>query len=59
MHAELYDLQALTAVLDASAPRAESAFRLDPLQQAALRRLLLAVARRDPAELHDALLDLA
>jgi len=33
--------------------------RLDPLQQAALRRLLLAVARRHPAELHDALLDLA
>ena len=33
--------------------------RLDPLQQAALRRLLLAVARRNPAELHDALLDLA
>jgi len=33
--------------------------RLDPLQQAALRRLRLAVARRNPAELHDALLDLA
>jgi ubiquinone biosynthesis protein len=33
--------------------------RLDPLQQAALRRLLLAVARRNPAEMHDALLDLA
>ena len=33
--------------------------RLDPLQRAALRRLLLAVARRHPAELHDALLDLA
>ena len=33
--------------------------RLDPLQQAALRRLLLAVARRHPAELHDSLLDLA
>jgi len=33
--------------------------RLDPLQQAALRRLLLAVARRNPAGLHDALLDLA
>jgi ubiquinone biosynthesis protein len=33
--------------------------RLDPLQQAGLRRLLLAVARRNPAELHDALLDLA
>src|SRR6516164_7322679 len=33
--------------------------RLDPLQQAALRRLVLAVARRHPAELHDALLDLA
>src|SRR5215467_15982196 len=33
--------------------------RLDPLQQAALRRLLLAVARRKPAELHDSLLDLA
>jgi len=33
--------------------------RLDPLQQAALRRLLLAVARRNPAELHDALFDLA
>jgi ubiquinone biosynthesis protein len=33
--------------------------RLDPLQQAALRRLLLAVARRNPAELHDSLLDLA
>ncbi len=33
--------------------------RLDPLQQAALRRLLLAVARRNPSELHDALLDLA
>jgi ubiquinone biosynthesis protein len=33
--------------------------RLDPLQQAALRRLMLAVARRNAAELHDALLDLA
>jgi ubiquinone biosynthesis protein len=33
--------------------------RLDPLQQAALRRLLLAVARRNATELHDALLDLA
>jgi ubiquinone biosynthesis protein len=33
--------------------------RLDPLQKAALRRLLLAVARRNPAELHDSLLDLA
>jgi ubiquinone biosynthesis protein len=33
--------------------------RLDPLQQAALRRLMMAVARRNPAELHDALLDLA
>jgi ubiquinone biosynthesis protein len=33
--------------------------RLDPLQQAALRRLLLAVARRNPAGMHDALLDLA
>jgi ubiquinone biosynthesis protein len=33
--------------------------RLDPLQQAALRRLLLAVARRNPAELHDSLFDLA
>ena len=33
--------------------------RLDPLQQAALRHLLLAVARRNPTELHDALLDLA
>jgi ubiquinone biosynthesis protein len=33
--------------------------RLDPPQQAALRRLLLAVARRNPAELHDSLLDLA
>jgi ubiquinone biosynthesis protein len=33
--------------------------RLDPLQQAGLRRLLLAVARRDPAELHSALADLA
>jgi ubiquinone biosynthesis protein len=33
--------------------------RLDPLQQAALRRLLLAVARRNPAELRDSLLDLA
>jgi len=32
--------------------------RLDPLQQAALRRLLFAVARRNPAELHDSLLDL-
>src|SRR5215469_6680829 len=30
--------------------------RLDPLQQAALRRLLLAVARRHATELHDALL---
>jgi ubiquinone biosynthesis protein len=36
-----------------------SAGRLDPLQQAALRRLLLAVARRNPAGLHDSLLDLA
>jgi len=36
-----------------------SAGRLDPLQQAALRRLLLAVARRHPAGMHDALLDLA
>jgi ubiquinone biosynthesis protein len=33
--------------------------RLDPLQQAALRRLMLAVARRNASELHDALLDLA
>jgi ubiquinone biosynthesis protein len=33
--------------------------RLDPLQQAGLRRLLMAVARRNPGELHDALLDLA
>ena len=33
--------------------------RLDPLQQAGLRRLLLAVARRDPAELHSAVADLA
>ncbi len=33
--------------------------RLDPLQQAGLRRLLLAVARRNPAELHDSLVDLA
>ena len=33
--------------------------RLDPLQQAALRRLLLAVARRNATELHDALLELA
>jgi len=33
--------------------------RLDPLQQAALRRLLLAVARRNTTELHQALLDLA
>ena len=33
--------------------------RLDPLQQASLRRLLLAVVRRNPGELHDALLDLA
>jgi ubiquinone biosynthesis protein len=33
--------------------------RLDPLQQAGLRRLLLAVARRDPAELYGALADLA
>jgi len=33
--------------------------RLDSLQQAGLRRLLLAVARRNPAELHDAILDIA
>jgi ubiquinone biosynthesis protein len=33
--------------------------RLDPLQQAALRRLMLAVARRNATELHDALLELA
>jgi ubiquinone biosynthesis protein len=33
--------------------------RLDPLQQAALRRLMVALARRDPADLHDALADLA
>ena len=33
--------------------------RLDPLQQAGLRRLLLAVARRDPGELQGALADLA
>ena len=33
--------------------------RLDPLQQAALRRLLLAFARRNATELHDALLELA
>lgn len=33
--------------------------RLDPIQQAGLRRLLLAVIRRNPSELHDALLDLA
>lgn len=33
--------------------------RLDPLQQAALRRMLLAVARRNATELHDALLDVA
>lgn len=33
--------------------------RLDTLQQAALRRLLLAVANRNPSELHDALIDLA
>src|SRR5215469_4132483 len=33
--------------------------RLDPLQQAALRRLLVAVARRNATELHDALLELA
>ncbi len=33
--------------------------RLDPIQQAGLRRLLVAVTRRDPGELHDALLDLA
>ncbi|HEY2639631.1 MAG TPA: AarF/UbiB family protein [Streptosporangiaceae bacterium] len=33
--------------------------RLDPLQQSALRRLLLAVARRNATELHDALLELA
>jgi ubiquinone biosynthesis protein len=33
--------------------------RLDPLQQAGLRRLLLAVARRDPGEMHAALADLA
>jgi ubiquinone biosynthesis protein len=33
--------------------------RLDPIQQAGLRRLVLAVARRNPSELHGALLDLA
>lgn len=33
--------------------------RLDTLQQAALRRLLLAVANRNPSELCDALIDLA
>jgi len=33
--------------------------RLDPIQQAGLRRLLLAIVRRNPSELHDALLDLA
>jgi ubiquinone biosynthesis protein len=33
--------------------------RLDPLQQAALRRLLVAVARRNATELHNALLELA
>jgi ubiquinone biosynthesis protein len=33
--------------------------RLDPIQQAGLRRLVLAVARRNPSEWHDALLDLA
>ena len=33
--------------------------RLDSLQQAGLRRLLLAVARRNPTELHDAILDIA
>jgi ubiquinone biosynthesis protein len=33
--------------------------RLDPIQQAGLRRLLIAVARRNPSELHDALLDMA
>lgn len=33
--------------------------RLDPVQQSGLRRLLLAVARRDPAELHGALADIA
>jgi ubiquinone biosynthesis protein len=33
--------------------------RLDPLQQAALRHLMLAVARRNPTQLHDALVDLA
>lgn len=33
--------------------------RLDPLQQAGLRRLLFAVARRDPGELQGALADLA
>jgi len=33
--------------------------RLDPLQQAALRRLMLAVARRNATELHDALVELA
>jgi ubiquinone biosynthesis protein len=33
--------------------------RLDPLQQAGLRRLLMAVTRRDPGELRDALTDLA
>jgi len=33
--------------------------RLDPLQQAGLRRLLVALARRDPGEMHAALADLA
>ena len=33
--------------------------RLDIRQQAALRRMLVAVARRDPAELHDAITELA
>jgi ubiquinone biosynthesis protein len=33
--------------------------RLDPLQQSALRRMLLAIARRNATELHDALLELA
>src|SRR6266508_1063305 len=33
--------------------------RLDSLQQPGLRRLLLAVARRNPTELHDAILDIA
>jgi len=33
--------------------------RLDAIQQAGLRRLILAMARRNPSELHDALLDLA